>query len=60
MNINNVATFGTLNLPNFAASGVIGAAAATVDEYSEIQINQTTPGVVLTLPLPTMLMKEEF
>lgn len=30
-------------LPNFSSSGSIGTAAATVDVYSRININQTTP-----------------
>lgn len=40
-------------LPNFATSGSIGTAATTVDVYSRININQTTPSITLTVPNPT-------
>lgn len=40
-------------LPNFSSSGSIGTAAATVDVYSRININQTTPSITLTVPTPT-------
>ena len=41
------------NLSNFASSGSIGTAASTVDVYSRININQTTPSITLTVPPPT-------
>ena len=40
-------------LPNFASSGSIGTAATTVDVYSRININQTTPSITLSIPNPT-------
>lgn len=40
-------------LPNFPTSGSIGLATATVDVYSRININQTTPSITLTVPTPT-------
>jgi len=40
-------------LPNFASSGSIGTASTTVDVYSRININQTTPSITLTVPPPT-------
>lgn len=43
----------TIALPNFAASGAIGTAAATVDLASSIVVTQTTAAVALTLPAPT-------
>jgi hypothetical protein len=45
--------FGTLALTNFAANAAIGTAAATVDIYTAININQTTASITLTLPNPT-------
>lgn len=42
-------------LPNFASPGSIGTAATTVDVYSRININQTTPSITLTIPKPTNL-----
>ena len=44
-----------LVLANFAASGSIGTAAATVDVLSHAVITQTTANVALTLPTPTDL-----
>lgn len=41
-------------LPNFAASGAIGTAAATVDIAPGVTINQTTANVAVTLPNPTI------
>jgi hypothetical protein len=38
---------------NFSAGGVIGTAATSVDIYSSIDINQTTNGQTLTLPVPS-------
>lgn len=43
----------TIALPNFAASGAIGTAAATVDLASSIVVTQTTAAIALTLPAPT-------
>ena len=40
-------------LPNFASSGSIGTAATTIDVYSRININQTTPSITLSIPNPT-------
>ena len=40
-------------LSNFATSASIGTAASTVDVYSRININQTTPSITLTVPIPT-------
>jgi hypothetical protein len=48
----NVVT-ATIALANFAASGAIGTAAATVDLASSIVITQTTAAIALTLPSPT-------
>lgn len=45
--------YGTLALTNFAANGAIGTAAATVDIYTSINIQQTTVGITLTIPVPT-------
>jgi hypothetical protein len=42
-----------IQLVNFAASGAIGTAAATVDIASSIAVAQTAAGVSLTLPNPT-------
>jgi hypothetical protein len=42
-----------VNVGNFAAGGVIGTAAATVDIISDIGVAQTTVGQTLTLPAPT-------
>jgi hypothetical protein len=44
--------FGTLTLTNFGANAYIGAAAATVNAYTSINIPQTTAGITLTLPTP--------
>jgi hypothetical protein len=41
-------------LGNFAANGALGLASATVDVTSFIRINQTTAGISLTLPSPTV------
>jgi len=38
---------------NFSAGGVIGTATTSVDIYSSIDINQTTNGQTLTLPVPS-------
>lgn len=54
MNINNKLTLGTLTLANFAANAAIGTAAATVDNFSSFDIGQTTAGIVLTVPAPTI------
>lgn len=43
-----------LALGNFTASGAIGTAAATVDIYGTIRVSQTTTGIALTLPTPTL------
>ncbi len=40
-------------LSNFTTSGSIGSASTTVDVYSRININQTTPSITLTIPNPT-------
>lgn len=42
-------------LPNFAASGQIGTAAATVDLVSQVVITQTTPSVSVTIPSPSFV-----
>ena len=54
MNINNKLTLGTLALANFAANGPIGTATATVDNFSSFDVNQTTAGIALTVPAPTI------
>jgi hypothetical protein len=54
MNVNNKLTLGTLTLANFAANAAIGTAAATVDNFSSFDINQTTAGISLTVPAPTI------
>lgn len=41
-------------LSNFVANGAIGTAAATVDVAAAFTINQTTAGVALTIPAPTV------
>lgn len=43
-----------LSLPNFAANGSLGTAANTVDKYHTFYIPQTTVGISLTLPTPTV------
>jgi hypothetical protein len=53
MIVNDILKTATLPLANFATSGAIGTAATTVDIASSFVITQTTPGVALTLPLPT-------
>jgi hypothetical protein len=45
---------GTVVLPNFAANGAIGTAAATVDIAPCFAIAQTTAGIALTIPNPTV------
>ncbi|MFO0781923.1 MAG: hypothetical protein U0524_03485, partial [Candidatus Saccharimonadales bacterium] len=42
-----------LTISDHAASGSIGTAAATVDIATTLNVNQTTPGISLTLPTPT-------
>jgi hypothetical protein len=54
MKIGNKLTIGTITLTNFAANGAIGTAAATVDIASSFTINQTTAGITLTIPSPTI------
>lgn len=44
-----------LSLPNFAASGPIGLAAETVDIASQAIVTQTTAGVALTIPPPSLV-----
>ena len=43
----------TIALTNFATGGSIGTAATTVDIASCFNINQTTAGQILTIPVPT-------
>lgn len=45
--------FVTLPLGNYPAGGVIGTAAATVDQFAAFTIAQTTAGQTLTFPAPT-------
>lgn len=40
---------------NYATSGPLGTAAATIDIHTTISIYQTTPGITLTIPQPTNL-----
>lgn len=47
-----------LALGNFATGGVIGTAAATVDNYAQFIINQTTAAQTLSLPTPTAASTE--
>lgn len=47
------AIFALAAAPNFPASGAIGTAVATVNQFAGIRINQTTPGISLTIPAPT-------
>jgi fibronectin-binding autotransporter adhesin len=42
-----------LALGNFATGGTIGSAATTVDVATSFNINQTTAGQTLTMPVPT-------
>ena len=42
-----------LTISDHASSGSIGTAAATVDIATTLNVNQTTPGISLTLPTPT-------
>lgn len=44
-----------VNLADFAANAVLGTATSTVDQSSVISINQTTPGVTVTIPNPTLI-----
>lgn len=53
LNVNGSTINNTLALGNFATGGAIGTAAATVDAYTVITINQTTSGQTLTIPTPT-------
>jgi len=55
MILNDHLKLATINLPNVAATGNIGTAAATVDIASHIRIAQTTAGIFLALPNPTDL-----
>lgn len=41
-----------LNLPDFLTNEPIGLASQTIDKYGIITINQTTPGITLTIPNP--------
>lgn len=43
-----------LSLSNFAANGSLGTAVTTVDKYHTFYIPQTTAGISLTLPSPTV------
>jgi hypothetical protein len=45
--------FQPVTLANFAASGAIGTAAATVDLSSTLIVPQTTDGITVSLPSPT-------
>ncbi len=53
MKINDTLKLATIALANFAASGALGTAAATVDVASSFVITQTTASISLTLPNPT-------
>jgi len=44
----------SVTLSNFASSAVVGTAAATVDVATNLNIPQTTTGISLTLPNPTV------
>lgn len=41
------------DFPDYPLSGSIGTAASTIDQFDRIKINQTTPGITLSLPKPT-------
>lgn len=50
MRVDDSVTHMIIALANFAVSGSIGTAANTVDKVSVVEINQTTPNVILTMP----------
>ena len=54
MTISDIFKLQRLNLPNFATGGPLGTAAATVDTAAAFSIDQTTAGVTVTLPRPTV------
>ncbi len=43
-----------LNISNITASGLFGTAASTVDQYNYFRINQTTSGISISFPTPTL------
>src|ERR1700749_1115121 len=42
-----------LIMPDFTADGPLGTADATVDNYSIFNLNQSTPGITISIPNPT-------
>jgi len=60
MTISDILKLQRIPLPNFAASGVLGTAAATVDRAAAFSISQTTAGVTVTLPPPTIAFDADF
>jgi hypothetical protein len=50
----NVERLSAVTLPNFAASGVIGAPVSTIDVAATLVIQQTTKSIALTLPVPSV------
>ena len=49
----NIVPSKVLAITNFAASGVLGTAATTVDLFDAFSITQTTAAIIVTLPSPT-------
>ncbi|MFM2414525.1 MAG: hypothetical protein RI911_218 [Candidatus Parcubacteria bacterium] len=47
------ASFSSTDISNLASGGAIGTAAATVDTYTNFNINQTTASQSVTIPSPT-------
>lgn len=45
--------------PNFTASGPIGTAAATIDSWSLLLLDQSTPGITISIPAPTDMFQNK-
>lgn len=60
MTISDILKLQRLNLPDFASNGPLGTAAATVDTAAAFSIDQTTVGVTITLPEPTIDFDADF
>lgn len=54
LDVNGAEVLRAIALTNFTANGAIGTAPATVDVASTLNIPQTTAGITLTIPAPTI------
>ena len=54
LHINGALLLESVTISDLPSGGSIGTAAATVDMYSTIFLNQTTTGQTITLPTPTV------